>query len=101
MNQVDDDDNDESVGSKIVTLEDRFDDLRTQIINELATNPDITVQILLDTLTSLPLSLRREYKSSIAKNIPSMSTETQIEKMFIIIHLNPLTSFIDYGLIEH
>ena len=29
-----------------------------------------------------------------------MSTETQIEKLFII-HLNPLTSFIDYGLIEH
>ena len=29
-----------------------------------------------------------------------MRTETQINELFII-HLNPLTSFIDYGLIDH
>ena len=89
------------IASKIEILEDRFDHLRTRIIDELSAKPGpITVQRLLDTLTSLPLSLKREYQSSIAECIPSMSTETQINRLFII-HLNPLTSFIDYGLIEH
>ena len=57
------------------------------------------METLLDTLTSLPLSLKKEYESSIEKRIPSMGTETRINKPFI--HLNPLLSFIDYGLIEH
>ena len=58
------------------------------------------MQKLLNQLTQLPLSLRREYESSIEKHISSMSTETQINNLFIL-HLNRLTSFIDYGLIEY
>ena len=88
------------ISSKIETLEDRFDNLRTQIIDELSAKPNMTVQALLDKLTSLPLSLKREYESSIATSIHSMRTETQINELFII-HLNPLTSFIEYGLIEY
>ena len=88
------------IASKIENLEDQFNNLRTGIMNELSTKPDITVQVLLNQLTGLPLSLRREYESSIAKRIPSMRTETQVNELFII-HLNPLTSFIDYGLIEY
>ena len=88
------------IDSKIETLEDQFNNLRTRIMNELSTKSDITVQVLLNQLTGLPLSLRREYESSIAKQMPSMRTETQVNELFII-HLNPLTSFIDYGLIEY
>ena len=55
---------------------------------------------MLNKLTRLPLSLREEYQSSIAKCIPSMRTETQINELFIV-HLNHLTSFIDYGLIDY
>ena len=102
LDQVDDRGSYESmdVASKIETLENWFDDLQTRIINELSTKPGITVQNLLSKLTGLPLSLRREYESSIAKRMPSMRTETQVNELFIV-HLNPLTSFIDYGLIEY
>ena len=91
LDQVDDNGSVESmdIASKIETLENRFDDLRTRIIDELSAKPGpITVQRLLDTLTSLPLALKREYESSIAERIPKMDTETQISRLFL--HLNPL-----------
>ena len=87
------------IASKIENLEDQFNNLRTRIMNELS-RPDITVQVLLNQLTGLPLSLRREYEPSIAKRMRRMRTETQVNELFII-HLNPLTSFIDYGLVEY
>ena len=87
------------VASKIEILEDKFNNIQTRIISELSTNPGISVKEILNQLTRLPLSLRREYESSIVKRIPSMRSETQVDELFI--HLNPLTSFIDYGLIEY
>ena len=100
LNQGDDSGSDEAtdIANKIETLENQFDSLRTQIISELSAKREITVQKLLDTLTSLPLSLKKEYESSIEKRIPSMRAETQINELFIL--LNPLLSFIDYTLIE-
>ena len=104
LDQVDDRDSHEPVGidSKIETLENQFDSLQTRIINELSTKPGITAKALLNTLTRLPLSLRKEYESSITKRIEfhGMRTETEINDLFIV-HLNPLTTFIDYGLIEY
>ena len=90
------------IASKIEILENRFDDLQTRIRKELSTKPGITMQDVLSKLTALPLSLRREYESSIIKRIKfhGMRTETQINDLFIF-HLNLLTSFIDYGLIEY
>ena len=89
------------IASKIESLVDRFDSLRTRIRLELEAKPDMAVPTILDKLTSLPPLLKKEYyDSSIKKEIPSMCSETQINKLFIV-HLNPLTSFIDYGLIEY
>ena len=100
LNQVYGNGSDESMdlADKIETLENRFDSLRTRIKNELSAKNEITVETLLDTLTSLPLSLKKEYESSIEKRIPSIRAETQINELFIL--LNPLLSFIDYSLIE-
>ena len=103
LDQVDSSGSHESavdIASKIENLEDQFSSLRTRIICELSAKPDVTVQTLLDKLTGLPVSLKREYQSSITECIPRMRTEKQINELFII-HLNPLTSFIDYGLIEY
>ena len=88
------------IASRIETLENRFDDLQTRIRNELSTKPGITAKEVLSKITGLPLSLKKEYKSSIEKRIHGMRTETQIDDLFIV-HLNPLSSFIDYGLIEY
>ena len=87
------------IASKIEHLEDQFDTLRTQIKRELSIERVVTVKTIIDALTSLPLSLKREYESTIAKYVPDMRKEEQIEDLFF--HLNPLISFIDYGLIEH
>ena len=102
LDQVDDRGDHESVdiASKIENLEDQFDSLRTRIMLELSANPDMTVQTLLAKLTGLPLSLRKEYESSIENRIlPRMRNKTQVNELFIL--LNPLMSFIDYGLIEY
>ena len=98
LDQVDDGHCRESVdvASKIENLEDQFNNLQTRIIDELSAKPTVTVKEILNQLTRLPLSLRREYESSITEHMPSMRTETQVDELFI--HLNPLTSFIDYGL---
>ena len=102
LDQVDDRGSHEPVdiASKIESLENQFDDLQTRITNELSTKPGITVKELLDKLTRLPLSLRKEYESSIIKCLSSMSTETQIDNLFIL-YLNPLTPFIDYALVDY
>lgn len=86
------------IANKIEKLEKEFDRLRTQIKNELSTEVGMNVKQLLDTLTSLPLTLKKEYESSITKSIHDLRVETQVDEVFI--HLNPLISFIDYGLIE-
>ena len=105
LNQGDDSGSDESgdihvhVANDIEVLECQFDSLRTRIISELSAKHELSVRILLDSLTSLPLSLKREYASSLEKKIPTMSGETQVDELFT--HLNPLLSFIDYGLIEY
>ena len=88
------------IADKIEALETQFDSLRTQIKSELCSTPDITVETLLDTLTSLPLLLKKEYKSLIEQKIRRMRKETRVNLLFTE-YLNPLLSFIDYGLIEH
>ena len=102
LDPVDDRSSRESVdiASKIETLENWFDNLQTRIINELSTKPGITAKELLIKLTGLPLSLRKEYESSIPKRIHGMRTETHIKDLFIF-HLNDLSSFLDYGLIDY
>ena len=70
------------VASKIENLEYWFNNLQTRIINELSTKPGMTVKEILNQLIRLPLSLRREYELLIAKRIPSMRTETQVDELF-------------------
>ena len=88
------------IASKIEALENRFDGLQTRIINEISAKPGITAKEVLSKLTGLPLSLRKEYESSIEKRIERMRKETQIDDLFIF-HLKPLSSFMDFRLIEY
>ena len=88
------------IASKIEALENWFDDLQTRIINEISTKPGITAKKVLSKLTGLPLSLRKEYESSIEKRIKKMRKETQVDDLFIF-YLKPLGSFMDYRLIEY
>ena len=70
LDQIDDSGSHESavdIASKIENLEDQFNNLQTRIIDELSTEPGITVQKILNQLMQLPLALRREYELSIKK----------------------------------
>ena len=102
LDQVNDRGSHESadIAIRIETLENRFDDLQTRIRSELSTKPGITAKEVLSKLTGLPLLLKKEYESSIERRIHGMRTETQIDDLFIV-HLNSLSSFIDYGLIDY
>ena len=53
----------------------------------------------MNSLTLLPLKLRKEYKKAIQELLPSLQSKEGIDKLFV--HLNPLFSFLDYGLLEY
>ena len=53
----------------------------------------------MNSLTLLPLKLRKEYKKAIQELLPSLPSKEGIDKFFV--HLNPLFSFLDYGLLEY
>ena len=59
----------------------------------------ISVQELLNSLTLLPFELLQEYDEKIVKKLPDLLGEKEVS--YIFIHLNPLVSFLDYGLIKY
>ena len=63
------------IASKIEALENRFDGLQTRIISEISAKPGITAKEVLSKLTGLPLSLRKEYESSIEKRIDQIDNK--------------------------
>ena len=84
---------------RIESLEKVFSNLRKRIQNELKCNENITVQEFLLELTLLPVTLKKEYERSVLKRLKSMREEEQVIGLFL--HLNPLFTFLDYGLLEH
>ena len=90
---------DVNVTSKISQLEKQFNDLHWSILTELKANEDITIDKLLHTLTLLPLNLRKEYQEAILNKLPSLPRKGDISELFL--HLNPLFSFLDYGLLQY
>ena len=60
---------------------------------------DVTINELLQALTLLPMSLRKEYQEIILSKLPSLPQEGSISELFL--HLNPLFSFLDYGLLQY
>ena len=88
----------EDVNGKIDNLIHQFDDLSVQIKDELSTNEAVSVEIIIESLVSLPPSLKSECESITAESMPTMSKEKQMKELFS--HLSPLFSFMDFGLIE-
>ena len=88
-----------TVGDKIKVLEKKFSELQQRTSSELSANNKVTPEILLETLTLLPLALRNEYKTYIHENLETLQRADSIRKVFH--HLNPHFSFIDYGLLDY
>lgn len=87
------------VADEIVNFESRIHALQDQTLTELATVKNISTSRLLNTLTFLPLNLRREYENAIKEMIPTLSCQQTINELFF--HLNHLISFLDYELLKY
>ena len=84
-----------------ITIEDfesRFRSLQKEILCQLAESGVDTLTVI-NSLTLLPLKLRKEYEKAIQELLPLFSNKKSINELFI--RLNPLFSFLDYGLLEY
>ena len=84
-----------------VTIEDfenRFGKLRKEIRRQLLAS-NIDTLTVIDSLTSLPTKLKKEYEKAITESLPSLEKKETLPELFV--HLNPLFSFIDYGLLQY
>ena len=88
-----------TVGDRIKKLQKQFSSLQRRLSSELNANSEVTPEIVLESLTLLPVELRSEYQKFMVDNLQVLERADSIRKLFH--HLNPLQSFIDYTLLEH
>ena len=88
-----------TVGTTIENLEKQFSSLQRRLSSELTTKSEVSPEILLESLTLLPIALRSEYQKFILENLSTLKKADSIREIFL--HLNPLFSFIDYHLIKY
>ena len=89
----------QTIGNKIKKLEREFSKLQQRTSSELSTNNEVTPEVLLESLTLLPIALRNEYETFIRENLKALQRADSIRKVFH--HLNPHFTFIEYGLLEY
>ena len=87
-----------AVATKIQQLERKFKHLHRCTRNELMKNLDISIDELLQSLTLLPIKLKK-FETVISQKLPSFPREGKISEFFL--HLNYLLSFVDYSLLEY
>ena len=83
---------------KIEKLEKLFKELQNQLKSELV-EKKVSVETLLQSLTTLPIYFRREYETAIRKLLPEVEREKTIPEL--LFRLNTLSTFIDYSLLEY
>lgn len=88
-----------STAERIEALESQFDSLHQRLMSEVTENEALSGMELLQALTMLPVSLRKEYESSIQQMLPTLEGKNTITELFL--RLSPLFVFIDYGLLDH
>ena len=79
-------------------MEEQFGAIHDQFLTEL-TNTGVSVDRLLQALTLLPLTLRKQYESTIQGMLPELENKEVVRNLFH--RLNPLFTFIDYKLLQH
>ena len=87
-------------GDEIDKFENRFGNIQEKILVELVSDENINTSRLLNALTSLPLKYRNEYEKVIQTKLPNLSHHQSINELFCGL-VNPLVSFLDYGLLDH
>ena len=86
------------ITQRIDVLQRKFRGLHSRLRSEL-NERRVSVDDVLAELTLLPIECCKEYESSIQQKLSVLEESTQISNLFN--RLNPLFTFIDYGLLEH
>ena len=86
------------IAKHIDTLQRQFRGLHRQFLSEL-NEQRVSVDNVLTELTLLPIECCKEYQSLIQQKLPMLEESTRITTLFN--RLNPLFTFIDYGLLQH
>ena len=89
----------DTVGATVDKLEKQFSSLQRRLSSELTAKSEVSPEILLESLTLLPIALRSQYQKFILENLSTLEKVDSIRKIFL--HLNPLFSFINYHLIKY
>ena len=80
-------------------LETEFDSLHQQLVSELTEKNICSRDELLRVVSMLPIDVKNEYESLIQQKIRVfLGSKTIFE---VLLHLSPLFTFIDYGLLDH
>ena len=82
----------------IEDFESRFRCLQKEILHQLIEN-NVDALTVINSLTLLPVKLKKGYEKAIQELLPFFSNKESLNKLFF--HLNPLFSFLDYGLLEY
>ena len=86
------------MSERIETLEEQFGGLHNRLVKEL-TDRCVSVDNLLQALTLLPFTFRKQYESAIQSMLPELENREAISNLFH--RLNPLFTFIDYKLLQY
>ena len=86
------------IAKHINTLQRQFHGLHRRFLSELKERR-VSVDDVLTELTLLPIECCKEYESLIQQKLPILEESTRITTLFN--RLNPLFTFIDYGLLQH
>ena len=86
------------IAKHIDTLQRQFRGLHRRFLSEL-NERRVSVDNVLTELTLLPIECCKEYESLIQQKLPMLEESTRITTLFN--RLNPLFTFIDYGLLQH
>ena len=79
-------------------LEKQFSNMQRRLQSEMRSNSEVSAEMLVDSLTLLPISLRGEYQKFVFENLKTLEKAESIREIFH--HLNLHFTFIDYRLLE-
>ena len=88
-----------TVGSQFINLEKLFLNLKKRLSVEMRAKA-ITTDMLLDSLTNLPLELQAEYRDYVEEKLEEFMELETVSKIIFKLNLH-LNCFIDYSLLEH
>ena len=84
----------------MASLEKRFHELHNQFVSEVTTDGKVTVYMMLQALTMLPIVLKAEYNESVQQKLPVLEVATSLQGLFYdLTHCLLLLTILAYSII--